>query len=49
MVPATAMGTVSAVTARCEGSLPLGERVEVKLALADVAKRLVRLELVKPA
>ena len=32
-----------AVTARCEGeSLPLGERVDVRLELADVAKRQVR-------
>ncbi len=35
-----------AVTARCVGDLPLGERVEVRLALADVAKRQVRFELV---
>ena len=32
-----------AVTARCEGgNLPLGERVDVRLELADVAKRQVR-------
>ena len=32
-----------AVTARCEGeNLPLGERVEVRLELADIAKRQVR-------
>jgi exoribonuclease R len=31
------------VTARCEGeNLPLGERVDVRLELADVAKRQVR-------
>ena len=35
-----------AVTARCLGELPLGERVEVRLVLADVAKRQVRFELV---
>jgi exoribonuclease R len=34
-----------AVTARCEGELPLGERVEVRLKLADVTKRQVRFEL----
>ncbi len=34
-----------AVTARCEGRLPLGERVRVRLRLADVAKRQVRFEL----
>jgi exoribonuclease R len=34
-----------AVTARCEGDLPLGERVRVRLTLADVAKRQVRFEL----
>jgi exoribonuclease R len=34
-----------AVTARCEGELPLGERVRVRLTLADVAKRQVRFEL----
>ena len=35
-----------AVTARCEGDVPLGERVRVRLTLADVAKRQVRFELV---
>jgi exoribonuclease R len=34
-----------AVTARCVGDLPLGERVRVRLTLADVAKRQVRFEL----
>jgi exoribonuclease R len=34
-----------AVTARSRGELPLGERVRVRLAAADVAKRLVRFEL----
>ena len=34
-----------AVTAHCEGELPLGERVRVRLVLADVAKRQVRFEL----
>ncbi|HUP32730.1 MAG TPA: RNB domain-containing ribonuclease [Gaiellaceae bacterium] len=34
-----------AVTARCEGKLPLGERVRVRLTLADVAERRVRFEL----
>ena len=34
-----------AVTARCEGDLPLGERVHVRLTLADVAKRQIRFEL----
>jgi exoribonuclease R len=35
-----------AVSARCAGDdLPLGERVEVRLAVADVAKRQVRFEL----
>ena len=34
-----------AVTARCEGELPLGERVRVRLTLADVAERRVRFEL----
>jgi len=35
-----------AVTARCEGdSLPLGERVAVRLEVADVMKRLVRFAL----
>jgi exoribonuclease R len=33
-----------AVTARSRGELPLGERVRVRLAAADVAKRLVRFE-----
>ena len=38
--------TDPAVTARCEGeSLPLGEQVDVRLVLADVAKRQVRFEL----
>ena len=41
--------TEPAVTAHCEGRLPLGERVEVKLTSADVAKRQVRFELVKPS
>ena len=41
--------TEPAVTAHCEGSLPLGERVQVKLELADVAKRQVRFRLVKPS
>ena len=41
--------TEPAVTAHCEGRLPLGERVEVKLKSADVAKRQVRFELVKPS
>jgi exoribonuclease R len=36
---------VPAVTAHCEGRLPLGERVRVRLVLADVAKRQVRFEL----
>ena len=31
------------VRARCEGDLPLGERVQVELVSADVAKREVRL------
>ena len=35
-----------AVTARCTGDLPLGERVRARLTLADVAKRQVRFELV---
>jgi exoribonuclease R len=35
-----------AVTARCVGDLPLGERVRVRLTLADVLKRQVRFELV---
>ncbi len=34
-----------AVTARCLGDLPLGERVRVRLVLADVAKRHVRFAL----
>lgn len=34
-----------AVTARCDGKLPLGERVRARLAVADVAKRLVKFEL----
>ncbi|HSO02151.1 MAG TPA: hypothetical protein VLS46_06465, partial [Gaiellaceae bacterium] len=35
-----------AVTAKCEGEdLPLGERVRVRLVLADVAKRQVRFAL----
>jgi len=34
-----------AVTARCVGELPLGERVRVRLTLADVAQRQVRFEL----
>ena len=38
-----------AVTARCLGHLPLGKRVEARLVLADVAKRQVSFELVKPA
>jgi len=38
--------TDPAVTAHSEGELPLGERVEAKLVLADVAKRQVRFELV---
>jgi exoribonuclease R len=37
--------TEPAVTAHCEGDLPLGERVRVRLTLADVAKRQVRFEL----
>ena len=37
--------TDPAVSARCEGELPLGERVDVRLALADVAARQVRFEL----
>ncbi len=37
-----------AVTARCEGDdLPLGERVDVALEVADVMKRLVRFSLVR--
>lgn len=38
--------TEPAVTARSDGDLPLGQRVEVRLKLADVAKRQVRFELV---
>lgn len=34
-----------AVTARCQGDLPLGERVRVRLTLADVTQRQVRFEL----
>jgi hypothetical protein len=34
--------TDPAVTAHCTGELPLGERVTVRLELADVAKRQVR-------
>ena len=34
-----------AVTARCVGELPLGERVRVRLTLADVAQRQVRFAL----
>ena len=41
--------TEPAVTAHCEGNLPLGERVQVRLELADVAKRQVRFRLVKPS
>jgi exoribonuclease R len=37
--------TEPAVTAHCKGNLPLGERVQVRLELADVAKRQVRFEL----
>ncbi|HYK06169.1 MAG TPA: RNB domain-containing ribonuclease [Gaiellaceae bacterium] len=37
--------TDPAVTAHCEGELPLGERVRVRLILADVAKRQVRFEI----
>jgi len=39
--------TEPAVTAKCEGTLPLGERVEVRLELADVAKRQVRFVLAR--
>jgi exoribonuclease R len=35
-----------AVTARCTGTLPLGEEVEVRLETADVMQRLVRFALV---
>jgi hypothetical protein len=39
--------TDPAVTARCVGDgLPLGERVDVRLVLADVGARQVRFELV---
>ena len=34
-----------AVTANCAGDLPLGERVRVRLTLADVPKRQIRFEL----
>ena len=37
--------TDPAVTAHCKGDLPLGERVKVRLELADVALRQVRFEL----
>jgi exoribonuclease R len=37
--------TEPAVTAHCQGELPLGERVRIRLVLADVAKRQVRFEL----
>ena len=37
--------TEPAVTAHSEGDLPLGERVRVRLTLADVAKRQIRFEL----
>jgi hypothetical protein len=37
--------TEPAVTAHCQGELPLGERVRVRLVLADVAKRQIRFEL----
>ena len=37
--------TDPAVSARSEGDLPLGERVDVRLTLADVAARQVRFEL----
>ena len=37
--------TDPAVTAHCKGELPLGERVQVRLELADVALRQVRFEL----
>ena len=37
--------TEPAVTAHCKGDLPLGERVKVRLELADVALRQVRFEL----
>ena len=38
--------TEPAVTAHCKGKLPLGERVRVRLVLADVQARQVRFELV---
>jgi exoribonuclease R len=38
--------TDPAVTARCVGDLPLGERVRARLLLADVEQRQVRFELV---
>ena len=38
-----------AVTAHCGGTLPLGERVEVRLVLADIVKRQVRFELAHPS
>jgi len=37
--------TDPAVTAHCVGKLPLGERVDVRLTLADIVKRQVRFEL----
>ena len=37
--------TEPAVTGRCEGHVPLGERIRVRLLLADVAKRQIRFEL----
>ena len=37
--------TEPAVTAHCKGDLPLGERVKVRLELADIALRQVRFEL----
>jgi len=37
--------TEPAVTAHCQGELPLGERVRVRLVLADVPKRQIRFEL----
>ena len=37
--------TEPAVTAHCKGNLPLGQRVKVRLELADVALRQVRFEL----
>ena len=36
--------TEPAVTAHCKGDLPLGERIRVRLVLADVATRQVRFE-----